>query len=127
MFLNISFYKFFDIKKSQLKNSKIQLSQKAKELEIKGLALLSQEGLNASFCGQIDSIALFKPFIENFFKQDFFWKDSFSEKQSFKRLSVKIKKVLSILAGLIRLLKKNPAVFPLKNGKTNLRKKNYKF
>ena len=92
MFLNSSFYKFFDIKKSQLKDSTIQLSQKAKELEIKGLALLNQEGLNASFCGRADSIALFKPFIGKLFKQNFFWKDSFSEKQSFKRLSVKIKK-----------------------------------
>ena len=112
MFLNSSFYKFFDIKKSQLKDSAIQLSQKAKELEIKGLALLSQEGLNASFCGQTDSIALFKPFIENFFKQDFFWKDSFSEKQSFKRFSVKIKKNIINIGEICKAPKKESGCLP---------------
>lgn len=92
MFLNISFYKFFEIQKKQLKDFKLKLNQRAEELKIKGLALISQEGLNGSFCGQTKSIAVFKPFIENLFRQDFFWKDSLSERQSFKRLSIKIKK-----------------------------------
>ena len=92
MFLNSSFYKFFDIKKLQLKNYKLKLNQKAEELQVKGLLLMSSEGLNGSFCGVAESIKNFKTYTENLFDQDFFWKDSLSEKQSFKRLSLKIKK-----------------------------------
>ena len=92
MFLNSSFYKFFEIEKKQLKDFKSKLLERAQELHIKGLALLSEEGLNASFCANSDSMASFKSFIEELFGQSFFWKDSFSKKQSFKRFSIKIKK-----------------------------------
>ena len=92
MFVNTSFYKFFKIKAYTLKDHKLKLLSKAKERQIKGLALLGEEGLNASFCGKAQSITFFKDFIEELFQQNFFWKDSLSEKQSFKRVSVKIKK-----------------------------------
>ena len=53
-------YKFFSIKKSQLKALQKSLFEQAEKLSIKGLVLLSPEGLNASFCGTEISIEKIK-------------------------------------------------------------------
>ena len=92
VFLNSSFYKFFHIYKPHLQQYKAKVTDLAGNQEVKGLILISEEGLNASFCGRIQSIENLKPAIQKLFNQKFLWKDSMSEKQSFKRLSVKIKK-----------------------------------
>ena len=123
MFLNSSFYKFFDINKSQLKKTKIKLVTKAEELNIKGLALISQEGLNASFCGQTQSIRSFKTFIENLFNEDFFWKDSLSKKQSFKRFSIKIKKEIINIGKACKLPKKTQGHLSPKEWEEKLKEK----
>ena len=87
-----TFYKFFKIPKPLLKSGQKELGAQAKKLQIKGLVLISPEGLNATFCGQEIQIEKLKNKIQNIFHQEFFWKDSYSSKKAFKRLSVKIKK-----------------------------------
>ena len=87
-----SFYKFFPLRKTDLKNHQKKLREKALALNLKGLALISEEGVNASFCGAEKSIESYKTYISRLFKRPFFWKDSYSPKACFKRLSVKIKK-----------------------------------
>lgn len=87
-----SFYKFFPIAKESLQVYKADLLQEAKKLKLRGLALLGEEGINASLCGKEDNLEEAKRFIRELFKKDFFWKDSYCETWSFKRLSIKVKK-----------------------------------
>jgi len=65
--------------------------------------------LNASFCGKTEAIALLKSSTEKLFEQDFFWKESLSEKQSFKRLSIKIKKNIINIGEAYKAPKKETA------------------
>ena len=87
-----SFYKFFTLPKPQLKSHRDQLYLQAKTLDLRGLILLAEEGVNASVCGQPEKIALYKEFLSQGFKENFFWKDFTCKAMGFKRLSVKIKK-----------------------------------
>ena len=92
MFKVSSFYKFFPLQTNELKQQSVNIANLCKELQIKGLVLISAEGLNGSFCGREREIRQLKKKISFLFKQDFFWKDSDSPIQAFKRLTVKIKK-----------------------------------
>lgn len=92
MFQVSSFYKFFPIKKDELKKQQLNITNCCKNLKIKGLVLISEEGLNGAFCGQKNSIEQLKKELSCFFNEDFFWKDSKSSISAFKRLAVKIKK-----------------------------------
>ena len=92
MFKVISFYKFFPISKEELKKQQLNIINKCKDLKIKGLALISEEGLNATFCGEEQSVEILKQELSASFNQKFSWKASYSPIPAFKRLSVKIKK-----------------------------------
>ena len=87
-----SSYKFFPIQKKELRAKQSNIVKACKNLKIKGLALISEEGLNAVFCGKIASVELLKKELNSFFNKSFFWKDSHSPIPAFKRLRVKIKK-----------------------------------
>ena len=87
-----SFYKFFPLRKTKLKSHQKKLREKALALNLKGLALVSEEGLNVSFCGEEKNIESYKAYVSRLFERPFVWKDSYSSKVCFKRLSVKIKK-----------------------------------
>lgn len=87
-----SFYKFFPLPKARLKADKSQLYLRAKELGLRGLFLLAEEGINGSFCGLPEKITPYKAFLSQHFKESFFWKDATCKSWSFKRLSIKIKK-----------------------------------
>ena len=92
MFKVSSFYKFFAIPKTELQKRQLEVRAKGKNLTITGLALISKEGLNATFCGSEKSIEILKKELSQLFNQSFFWKDTNSPIPAFKRLSVKIKK-----------------------------------
>ena len=113
MFKVSSFYKFFPIEESALKQRKSNITEKGRQLKITGLALISSEGLNAAFCGNEKPIEILKKDLKRLFKQDFFWKDSYSPVSAFKRLSVKIKKEI-INIGQMRptLFEKNGHLSP---------------
>lgn len=87
-----SFYKFFPIEKKSLKSYKTQLMEHMKNLNIKGLVLMGEEGLNATLCGKEDQLENGKKYISQLFEKQFFWKDFYCEYWNFKRLSIKIKK-----------------------------------
>ena len=87
-----SFYKFFPIEKNRLKNYRRELLEKAKNSNIRGLALIAEEGINATFCGKEKDLENYKNKISGLFGEKFFWKDSHCEKWNFKLLSIKIKK-----------------------------------
>ena len=84
MFKVSSFYKFFPIEKSALKQQKSNITAKGRKLKITGLVLISSEGLNVAFCGSEKSIEILKKELNHLFKQ--------SPIPAFKRLAVKIKK-----------------------------------
>ena len=92
MFKISSFYKFFPIQKEELKTWQLNIVKICKDLQIKGLILISEEGLNTAFCGKEPAIEQLKKELSSFFNQSFFWKDSYSPIPAFKRLAVKIKK-----------------------------------
>lgn len=87
-----SFYKFFPLKETELKPLQKKLTEKAENLNLKGLALLGEEGVNATFCGREKNIEMGKKSIQKLFGKNFFWKDSYCEKWNFRQLSVKVKK-----------------------------------
>lgn len=87
-----SFYKFFPIK--NLEKQKEKLLQQAQSLNIRGLIIIAEEGINATFCGKEPSVEDYKKQISQLFEQKFFWKDSYLKKYCFERLSIKIKKTI---------------------------------
>ena len=87
-----SFYKFFPIEKKRLQIHKQQLQEELQKLNIRGLVILAEEGLNTTLCGTEKSLEQAKKNISQIFKETFFWKDSYCKEWNFKRLSVKTKK-----------------------------------
>ena len=91
-----TFYKFFSVPKKNLESIKDTLIKEGEN--IKGILLIGTEGINATISGSIKSLELYKETLQKLFpQQSFFYKNSFTEKLSFKRFSVKIKKeIISI-------------------------------
>lgn len=87
-----SFYKFFPIEKSCLTSRREELLKIFQSLNMRGLILIGEEGLNGSLAGKEEDLEKGKREISRLFGKEFFWKDSYCEKWNFKRLSVKIKK-----------------------------------
>lgn len=86
-----TFYKFFPIEKNSLKGIKTKIEDRALALEIRGLVLLAEEGINATVAGQKEALKNFLNEIESLFKEKFFYKHSKCENWNFKMFSVKIK------------------------------------
>ena len=97
-----TFYSFFYISENQLNENKKKLVSQGEEKGIRGLILISSEGINGTISGNLKALESYKKELNNLFNQDFNYKDSFSEKWNFKRLSVKIKKEI------IKAKKQNP-------------------
>lgn len=89
--LNIATYKFTSL--FELDELRDKLFKQCESLALKGTILLSVEGININLSGLETDIREFQAFlnaIENF--ADLTYRESYSEKISFKRLKVKIKK-----------------------------------
>ena len=87
--------------------------EQVQSLNIKGLIVIGEEGLNATLCGKEELLENCKQHISCLFGKKFFWKDSYCEKWSFKRLSVKIKKEIINIGKTYPLLKtKNQYLSP---------------
>ena len=109
-----SFYKFFfHKKKPRLKALRRELLKKASELNIRGLIIIGEEGINGALAGKGGSLKIFKKSISSLFEKKFFWKDSECEKWNFKRFSVKIKKEI-INLGKNYSLSENELISPEK-------------
>ncbi len=86
-----SFYKFVRLENPE--KVKIDLEQKAKELELKGLCILGHEGINSTMSStQQSSIETLKEWIRSYFNVDNITsKDSSSDQLLFRRFVVKIR------------------------------------
>ena len=89
----ISFYRFIDLSQSNLEDMQKKLLQKGQALKLRGLILLSQEGINVTISGLEPNLTNYLSFIENLTGiNDFFYKKSFIQKPAFKALRIKVKK-----------------------------------
>ena len=88
--LNVSFYKFIEIK--NLENLKIKILNFMKKEDIKGKILLANEGINGAYTLEEKSNERFEKFLEDLFKTDFFFKKTKCSNHHFKRTLVKVRK-----------------------------------
>lgn len=89
--LNIAGYKFLPLQ--DLLSLQTDLTDLARQLNLKGTILLSDEGINLSLAGEIDNIHFFKKKLtEDKRFSDITFRESFSDFIPFKRMKVKIKK-----------------------------------
>ena len=108
-----SFYKFFPIKQSALDGIKKDLMDKGLKLNVRGLILLAEEGINTTVSGAPQSLEQYKKELESLLKQEFFFKDSECEDWNFKMLSIKIKKeIINVGAQYPHLKEQNNHLSP---------------
>ena len=89
----VNFYHFAKFKKEELKSFKDILLEKGCDLGLRGLILLSPEGVNAGLSGPAGQTAEFLKFMEKLLKiKRVFYKKTRSFKYGFKKFRVKIKK-----------------------------------
>lgn len=89
--LNIAVYKFMPL--DDLLSLRPRVKEKCVSLELKGTILLAPEGINCFLAGREEKIREFQEFLsENLGRNDFDYKYSWTEKQPFVRMLVKIKK-----------------------------------
>lgn len=89
-YVNISAYKFIDL--TDLAKLKYKLEARCQRLSIKGTILLAEEGINLMLAGTATAIECFSKFIlEISTFADLTFKNSFSEKNPFSKLKVRIK------------------------------------
>ncbi len=89
-------YAFLDISKDRLASLKKELITFGKERGLRGLFLLSTEGVNGTICGVPQAIGEWKDLLTTLFGPIIF-KDSHAEKQVFRRFSVKIKPEIVVI------------------------------
>jgi UPF0176 protein len=91
MYLNLASYLFTDL--SDLPTLREEIRQAGINLSVRGTVLLAPEGINAFFCGLEDEARAFAGHLQ---AKDglgaLAFKESWSERQSFNRLLVKVKK-----------------------------------
>ena len=89
----VSFYKFVPIKEPSELQAK--LKELTKKLDMRGTIILAHEGINAMVSGSCDNIQTFKEYLwadKHFADLEF--KDSYYDKESFRRMLVKVKKYI---------------------------------
>lgn len=87
----ISFYEFTALPQEQLLSLKQKLQDLTESLQIKGLILIGQEGINATIAGKDVAIAQIQSFLNRELKKDLFYKKSFSAFAPFKRMKVQVR------------------------------------
>lgn len=92
-YVNVAAYRFFDWSQDRIREIRQPLRARAEGLGIRGTILLSPEGINLFLAGTRDSIDTFKGVLrEEFGVPELTYKESFSAKQPFTRMLVKLKK-----------------------------------
>jgi UPF0176 protein len=88
--LNIASYKFVDILEREALRD--QLVAQAEQAQLRGTILLSPEGINMFLAGEPDLLRGFLAALKTDARfADLYWKESWSEKQPFRRFLVKLK------------------------------------
>ena len=89
----VSFYRFVSFPRARLAQMREVFIKEGERYQIKGLILLSEEGINGSLSGQRNNMNHYLKTVEDQTNiKDFFYKKSPSPRPAFKRLNVKIKK-----------------------------------
>jgi len=84
---------------------------------------MGEEGINACLCGKGKPLEGYKKQISRLFKKQFFWKDSYCGKWSFKRLAVCIKKEIISVGQTYPHLRENNRYITPKEWENKLKKK----
>ena len=88
----VSFYKFIRFKRESLQHIRKTLLEKGEQLKVRGLILLSPEGINATVSGPVSQVSQYLQCIEETIGiKRLFYKRSFSEIYGFKKLRIKLK------------------------------------
>ena len=97
-----AFYKFVVLTSVQVTELIAKINSYGEELEILGLILLAQEGINATIAGSPDSIETFKTFLRAVPElSDLEFKDSTCEKVPFRRLAIQYREeIVTLNAGI---------------------------
>lgn len=108
--LILAFYKFHPISSEILETKQLELEKRGEELGIKGLAIIGVEGLNATLCGEPETL---KSFVKEAATSlglplDFSPKESWADMPPFRRMKVKIREEIVTLG--------KPEVQPLPPG-----------
>ncbi len=90
-YLVTTFYKFLKLEKGDLETLKAALEKKAAILDIWGLTLIAEEGINATIAGTPTQLEEYKNVLRERFGEITF-KDSPNNKLPFRRFKIKIKK-----------------------------------
>ncbi len=113
--LNIAAYKFVELGDKRLLQSQRDLKSLTKELGLKGTILLSTEGINLFVAGSQENISLFwKELVSHKEFSNLTYKGSFSDRQPFKRVFVKIRDEIIPMGESIRPKQSNGTHLPPK-------------
>lgn len=110
---NSAGYKFIPLTELDVLRQQLQIA--GATYSLKGTILLSEEGINISIAGAMDSIAAFKAELMRDSRfADMTFRESFSEQQPFKFFKVKIKKEIITFkqANTSPLTKRAPSISP---------------
>ena len=94
----LSFYRFIHFDKAFLKKIRPLLLRQGEQLGIRGLILLSPEGINVAVSGAGDKVLQYLSCVEKTTGiRDFFYKKSYSDIYGFKKLRIKLKAEISAM------------------------------
>ena len=103
-----TFYKFFSLPSSKLVEVQKALQKEGERQGIRGLILISSEGINATVSGEPKPLEEYKDFIRSSLNlKELFFKDTNTSTWNFRRLSCKIKQEIISTGKLAPHLKKN--------------------
>jgi UPF0176 protein len=97
-----AFYKFVALTDTQVTDLMTKVRSYGEVLEILGLILLAQEGINATIAGSPDNIETFKTFLRSIPElADLQFKDSHCQKAPFRRLAIQYREeIVTLNAGI---------------------------
>jgi UPF0176 protein len=105
-----AFYKFVALTSLQVTELIAKMKSYGEVLDILGLILLAQEGVNATIAGSGESIETFKTFLRAIPElSDLQFKDSFCEKAPFRRLSIQYREEIVTLNAGVGIPNINPS------------------
>lgn len=105
-----AFYKFVALSSEQVPELIAKVHSYADVLEIKGLVLVAQEGINATVAGKPEQIDTFKTFLCAIPElSDLQFKDSYCQKPPFRRLAVQFRNEIVTIKNGIGIPKVNPS------------------
>ncbi len=87
----ISFYTFFEKDRASVKKLLPFFKHTTTKLDLRGIILLANEGINATISGNTHNIEEFKTMTNKALNTSLLYKDSYSSKLPFKRMKVRLK------------------------------------